>query len=459
MSKKQSQLAPLNLSYVVVMAAAGLLISSGCSRSGKEAGTIQQVPQTCPGHCPPLAQQAPMPPPPLMLPPSCSPQTRCGFPPSGIDKTYHGHQPKRPIVRVKPPTTYPPIDVPVQNGTYRGGSGPIHSGERSSRREFAITEYDASHETPDQTFAESEREGPAIVGAASGVRDGQSRDELRWTGAGQDGLRAQLQRFVNSKSGTSHGARDLKFAKTVTDSKFNVDWTTREANLTITLEKNGQSQRLTFAGTLTNKLLLQAGSLSSGARVQVDAACMDLNGGCQTVYAKIQDASSGVVDTAHVLIRSTPASIFTKAVDGLGAAHNREFDKFVGILVNTVKHSGEPGALNNLMLRTTETINGSSTYKIEMGILTEDRTLETLNLGGSLVKPVSGISMAAPASVLRSSSLIADTLRSVALIANDGRGNLKLSITVRKATQQANEDVVQVTISRMHKPVRPLILL
>jgi hypothetical protein len=189
--------------------------------------------------------------------------------------------------------------------------------------------------------------------------------------------------------------------------------------------------------------------------MDVTGACMDLNGGCSTVYVKIQEAVGTKISVAHMIIRQTEATLFTHA-QGFGLANNPEFDALLETLVRTDHHAGELNALNSLKLRTSETINGQASFRVEMGIRSAYNTQDTLNLGGPLVKPQEHSMMTAGAQVLRSTSPAADTIRSVLLTRNDGRGTLTLALTVRKATATAHEDTMDLTFSRIHKPTRPL---
>jgi len=317
--------------------------------------------------------------------------------------------------------------------------------------------YDPTGLTPSQIFDASRRQGPVCVGNESDVANGDSSEPLYYSGSGQDHLRDNLQTWVDTKTRRDRVQRDKDFAKKVSNGRFDVDWALRAVTLDLTI-KGVQGPRVArFMGQLDNRLVFRGGDLLSGNHLRVEAACMDLNGGCQTVYALVQDGTGGVVRTAHMLIRQSQATLFTHA-DGFGVAHNPEFDSLLETLVRTDHHAGELNALNRLTLRTSETINGQSNFAVEMGIRSAYNTQQTLNLGGPLVKPATDIALNAEAQVLRSTSPAADTIRNVTLVNNDGRGTLTLAVTIRKATADAQEDTMELTISRIHKPVRPLVI-
>ena len=394
--------------FIVVMAVLGFIATSACTRSGGSNPPIQQDPQ---------AVATPIP----------------------TDRSELDKQTGKSAQDDKGPQQAGPQKPPQQAGPQ-------------------VVTYDPSGMAPGQIFDQSGKQSPTIIGNPSNVTNGQSGETLDYSGSGQDSLRDQIQTFVDTQTRSERIQRDKKFAKTISNGRFDVDWTSRTATLDISIKGANGSKVYRFAGPLTNKLLLHAGDLRHGQHISIEAACMDLNGGCNTVYAKVQDGTGGLVRTAHVLIRTTKATLYTHADNGFHSANNEEFDSLLHTFVNTVEHSGELDALNRLTLRTSETINGQSNFKVEMGIRSISNTQDTLNFTGPLVKPADDIDLAAPAQLVRSTSPMANTIRNVTLVNNDGRGTLTLAITVRKATVDAQEDTMDVTVARIHKPVRTLII-
>ncbi len=320
------------------------------------------------------------------------------------------------------------------------------TGSKKKSSDIELTYLDPTGLTPTQIF-----------GRQKTASTNNMNRTVKFSGSSQDSLRDQLELSVRTGTGAQFKAGDLEFAKTLKSASFDMNWSNREAVLTLVISQNGALRQVGFRGKLNNSLVLRSGSLTRDSKMALEAACMDLNGGCETVYAKIQDASSGVVKTAHLLIRTSSATIYMKA-QGADPSRNAEFGRLYNVLDKTVRNSGAVGTLNNLTLRTTEVINGSSFFKVEMGIRSGVRSEEQLNLGGEMVKAVGTSAIQSTAGVMHSTSPIADTIRSVSLLQNDGRGDLTLGITIRKATAQAIEESMELTIARIHKPVRPLII-
>ncbi len=317
--------------------------------------------------------------------------------------------------------------------------------------------YDPTGLTPSEIFARSARQGLPVTGDESDVPNGQSNEPLYYSGAGQDDLREELQTWVNSKSSSGVASRNREFAKRVLNGRFDVNWQTRQTTLDITVRGEKGARVYRFSSPLSNRQFFSSGNVKMGDKLAIDGACMDLNGGCSTVYVKVQEANGIKISVAHMIIRQTEATLFTHA-QGFGIANNPEFDALLETMVRTDHHSGELNALNSLKLRTSETINGQASFRVEMGIRSAYNTQETLNLGGPLVKPAEDYNMTASAQLLRSTSPAANTIRSVLLTRNDGRGTLTLAVTVRKATPASQEDTMDLTFSRLHKPTRPLMI-
>lgn len=393
-------------------AVTGLILMNACTRGGGGQNIEQKTP--------PIATPAPG--------PTTSPEL-------DKDSSKSSTDPKSPDEKSKDVAP----DAPVSNG---------------SNDEIKIDDNTASGD-PDSAILDPTGLTPTQIFGQSSVDS--TTTDLHYSGAGQDGLRRQIQKYVDAKAETARAKRDKAFAKSIVNAEFHVDWSTREAQISVLLNRKSGQHFVRFNGSLDNKLLFRSGDLHGGSRLALEAACMDLRGGCDTVYVKLTDASTGQARTAHLLLRTTKSTLFTKA-DGFNLSRNEEFNNLLAVLVNTVKNSGRVGALNSLTLRTTEVINGRSSFKVEMSIRTGYRYQDDLNFGGALLKKPGTSSLLAPARVLPSSSPMGQTIRNVALIQNDGRGDLTLAVTIRKAAPEANEDTMNITFARIHKPVRPLIL-
>lgn len=328
-----------------------------------------------------------------------------------------------------------------------------------------VVTYDPSGLEPDQVFENSRNQGVVIPGEQSDIDDFLGND-LFYTGSGQDSLREQLLERLNSRPDSAEKAADQELARAVRVQSFDVNWDSRNVRLSILMARPGKRMPIVFTGKLNNKLIFRAGSNKKKDGFSVEAACMDLNGGCHTVLIKLQERSKGRTASAYMIQRETSATLFTEG-NGYNAARNPEYNRLLEILWNTVSNPGGPRAVKILKLITSETINGVSEFSIKMVMRTNRYDEQTLAWRGPLLKPsgadVMDLSIEqlpsrayANGQAIYPKGLISDTIRDTRLIRNDGRGNLQLEVIIRKSTIAGKEDRFKLTIARIHTPVRPL---
>lgn len=350
----------------------------------------------------------------------------------------------------------------------------------------SVIYYDPSGLTPDQIF--NRKATVDLAGAFVGERVrsdiiSATGEPLYYTGSGQDNLREYLYTLVNERAAQQHEIireGDKKLAQTIQLSNFKVDWDSRRAELYFKLERIGSEgqlvmSRVTLQGPLDNLARFQVGSLKKAPYLAAEVACMDISGGCQTVHVRVQDASTGNIQTAHLIARHTPASlVFTGNAPGV--SKNLEYDRLVSILVNTEKRPSGQNVVEKLTLTTSETIGGASNFAVNMKIRLMDqfgRTGgDTIEVTGPLAKPRDndspniGLNVQPALTVINGEIVttqsigtqgrIVDTIREARLLKNDGRGNLQVELTVRNAAGEsvlnAKEDRIVLTVGRIHTP-------
>lgn len=392
-----------------------------------------------------------------------------------------GEQPK--------PQATPPPSAPATNGRTNGSelngnsgrSAQTHDGTsvttpestNGSGMDPTVTYFDPTGLTPDQIFASSSNSSDGgSAGLQSEFQDSMGHS-LIYSGAGQDDLREQLWARVNSVQDPQQRAADESLARELGLATYTVDWNTRTMRISILQVQNGHRRQLNFDGVLDNNLLARFGDLQSSPYIAAEAACMDLNGGCNTIHIKVMENQNGVPRNAHIIARNSNATLFTEG-NGYGLASNPEYDRLLGVMLNTVHSPGATETVKKLALETSETINGSSNFLVSMKIKTASPLHpqggeQLLVWTGPLVKPTNSNRLdlmltAAPSYntvggqpvVLQ--GLISDTIRDTRLVRNDGHGNLQLAVTVRKSTATAKEDTMVLTVARIHKPVKNLVL-
>ncbi len=350
----------------------------------------------------------------------------------------------------------------------------------------SVVYYDPSGLTPDQIF--NRKSAVDLAGAFVGERVrsdiiSATGEPLFYTGSSQDNLREYLYTLVNERAGQQHEIireGDKKLAQTIQLSHFKVDWDSRRAELYFKLERLGSQgqvvmSRVTLKGPLDNLARFQVGSLKRAPYLAAEVACMDISGGCQTVHIRVQDASTGNIQTAHLIARQTAASLVF-AGNAPGVSKNAEYDRLVSILVNTEKQPAGENVVEKLTLTTSETIGGASNFSVNMKIRLMDqygRTGgDTVEVTGPLAKPRGnnnpniGLNVQPALTVINGEIVttdsigtqgrIVDTIREARLLKNDGRGNLQVELTVRNAVGEsvegAKEDRILLTVARKHTP-------
>ena len=346
----------------------------------------------------------------------------------------------------------------------------------------SVVYYDPNGATPDQIFARKEaidRNGAFIGELVRSDIVSSNGESIYYTGAGKDNLREQLYTLVNERAARQHPiiqAGDKELAQTIQLASFNIDWSSRRAELQFKFERMGSYgkvtiQKFTLQGPLDNLTRFKVGTLTKAPFVQAEVACMDISGGCQTVHIRAQDNSTGNIRTAHLIARHTNATLYIEG-NAPGVSKNAEYDRLMSILLNTVTHPRGQNVVEKLTLTTSETIGGASNFTTTMKIRLQDvygRTGgDTVELTGPLAKPrgndnpnvAVNVSPAltvingeiVPTTAIGTEGRIVDVIRDTRLVKNDGRGNLQLDLTVRTAAIGAQEDRIRLTISRIHTP-------
>lgn len=372
-----------------------------------------------------------------------------------------------------------------QTAGVEGEPDPLAAKPAAPSRELeleSVVYYDPNGLTPDQIFAKKSAvdQAGAFLGEAvrSDINAG-SGEALFYTGAGEDTLRDHLYTLVNQRAAMMDEvtrAGDKRLAQTIQLSDFNVDWSRRTAELNFSLERIGSQGRLVKShvkveGSIDNLNRFEVGSLKRKPYIKAMVACMDISGGCKTVHIRVQDASSGQVETAHMIARHTNATLFIRG-NAPGVSQNAEYDRLMGILLNTVNAPSGQNVVEQLTLTTSETIGGASNFAARMKMRLQDiygRTGgDTFEVTGPLAKPRGSdqVNVAVnvtpaltvingelvPTTAIGTQGRIVDVVRAARLIRNDGRGNLELELTIRSAAIGALEDRILLTVARIHTP-------
>lgn len=350
----------------------------------------------------------------------------------------------------------------------------------------SVVYYDPSGLTRDQIFnkkAQVDLAGPSIgelVRSDIVSSDGQ---EIFYTGAGKDTLRTHLHALVNERAATLDDetrAADKVLAQTIQLADFNVDWSSRRAVLNFRferLDKHGKLElnKVKIEGPLDNLTRFTVGSLKVRPFLAAEVACMDISGGCKTVHIRVQDRSTGRTQTAHLIARHTNATMDIDGTKRLGASGNPEYERLLGVLVNTTTQPSGQNVVEQLTLTTSETIGGASNFAVKLTVRLRDQWGRTggdiIEMTGPLAKPLNSelLDVAAnvtptftvinneivPTSAIGTYDRFVDSISDVRLVRNNGRGVLQLDLTIRNTTGGSPEQI-SLAFGRIHTPTGPV---
>lgn len=385
--------------------------------------------------------------------------------------------PAPPVKRDTPPPNDPSktppggeLDGDSSRSSQEPGAPPVVE-EKVERR---IIPYDPRGLTPDEIYTSSDQRPPADMSNVPSDLSTDEGEKLFFSGAGMDDLREQLHAAVEATLDEEVKQINAQFAAGVTMSTFEVNEVSGRVRATVTLKRGGKPQQFIFAGTLNNKGIFRSGDVKVAPFVALDMACMDRGAGCQTAHIRIRDGHRNQVRTAHIIARQSSSDIHIDA-PGFGVARNPEYDRLLGLLVDTINNPNGSNKVDRISFVTSETINGPSMFWITTHFVLSNRyswtgsSSQMISFMGPLVKPENSSILEQKVEVVpsvttidglpvRVNGLLSDTVQTVRLIRNDGRGNLKFAITVRQSHAKGSEETFHLLFARKHKPVRQLVL-
>ncbi len=340
--------------------------------------------------------------------------------------------------------------------------GPENSGSTEARNDGAANEsggdeartgvihYDPSGMNPDQIREASEAQGPVLVGPKSDLQDFAGND-LSYSGSGQDTLREVITAHVESREADQKQA-DAELVRRIKTASVDIGWNSRSMLVSVTIERSGHATEFTTRGSLTNRLTLSTPVPRLPGDVSFDATCMDLSGGCKTVHLMVQEKSVNGPRTAHILIRKTTGAFFLEAT-AADRHTNDEFNEMLEIM--WLRDQKSVRRIEQLDMDTVEVIGGTSSFLVKMLARKNSYQAEWLMFSGPLVKPQTSSDTNVMVDVVGRGSLNR-SIRDTRLTYNDGRGNLRVVVTVRKLRENEREASLTLTLARVHTPTRPI---
>ena len=333
-------------------------------------------------------------------------------------------------------------EVQFSDGTHDGTEGSSAS-EKSAAKKKAnkkIRKLNAAGVTRTKSTRE----------VAAGDLQDANGTSLLYSGASSDDLRSQIEAIAPSSG------NDLAWATELSRGMLYFTQRTREVEVDVLQTRpSGEQYKITLRGRVDREgraLLPDSGSQIYGA-----IECLDLNGGCETAHVKIVNSAYSPAREAHLIIRTTNSKLRTTG-KGFDVSHNHDYDWFLNILVNTATGKSDVGYVQRLVVQTSETMHGVSNLSVAMDILNLNR-VEFIDFNGPLVRysdsdetntVMNQTSRNRPGTL----RLISYELTDVRMVTNNGRGEIKVALTVRGANAGSVADTVTLQLDRIENAIK-----
>jgi hypothetical protein len=279
-------------------------------------------------------------------------------------------------------------------------------------------------------------------------------------------LRARNQRVDQStRQANLAAAGSVQFAQLSVESMSN------DAIVTLKIKEQGTVKVYNLAGGLEEGVATRLrsvysgnGTVTTGTRaITATAKCLDLDGGCETTFVRVKIGEENCSAIINVVFRKSVSDLYFNFAAKSGDSDNREFLILRDFFMNTIKnekHTENKIAVANMS--SWEVVNGKSGAALSMLGLNN----EFLAFGVKLVAPEAGTSVNLPASRIAkdaddSLDLLslnqyglnyANTVGEARLIANNGLGQVRIMIKMRKRANYP-QDKVAITFMRRIKPL------
>ena len=320
------------------------------------------------------------------------------------------------------------------------------------------------------------------------IHTGADGQQLVFSGSSEDEivpiLRGRLDRVPDNRKREAN----FKLAQEVGFTTVEIDWargrSVRPLTVTTLLERYGRRRHYALKGFLGKDFKGTFGNPRAWPFISGDIVCLDLNGGCRTMRLRFFDTAnetglaeasggSSSARTAYVVVRDTTAALNTKGRDPGAYPDNREYARLMGIFTKTGRVPGALDTVNYLNFRTSETVNGSSTFVVTMRMrLSNGRGrmfgTQQLRWSGPLLRTDSSSFVNVRVSqeptfwyaegqqipVNPDFDTISNTVKLSRLVFNNGRGTIGLAVTIRATKPWVPEESLNLTVTRKQNPIK-----
>ncbi len=292
---------------------------------------------------------------------------------------------------------------------------------------------------------------------------GVGENGLLYTSSSTDTLMSYL-RARNSKVDAVSRKMNLAAAASVVSAKLSVDKSTQDVLVSLKIKEGSEVRNYALAGTRaegeSNRLLKVGTAGLPGVRdMQGTIKCLDLDGGCETTFVRLQIGSAGSSAIINVIFRDSLANIHVDFLKEQSSTY--EFLVLKEFFVNSIKKVQHiDNKIKEARMSSYEVVNG----KAEAVLSIEGLNNELIAFSAPLLSPEVGssinVGMSRVASLSEMTDLMgstpklnyANSIASGRVLANNGLGQVKTVLKLRQGAQQAADQIV-VTFARKIKPL------
>lgn len=299
---------------------------------------------------------------------------------------------------------------------------------------------------------------------------GLGQDGLAYTSSSTDQLLSFL-RARNDKVDVITRRTNLDAAVSIQSAAMSVDPLSGDSVITLKIQEGSDVKVYNVAGVSnyggSASLLrsVQSGneeSTTGGRPLEGTLKCLDLDGGCETSFARLKIGAPGSSAILNLVFRNSSADLYFHLPAADAHSENSEFVELQNFVLNTVRKVDTNDRIKSVRMSSWEVVNGRS------GVILAIRGYnnELLAFEGPLLAPEAGTGVNVALSRVAenkkdSLNLIslnntkltyANWISEARMVANNGLGQVRVALKMRKRGSYA-QDQFSVTFMRTIKPI------
>lgn len=296
---------------------------------------------------------------------------------------------------------------------------------------------------------------------------GVTADGLVYTSSGTDELLNFL-RARNEKVSYETRRLNLEAAASVQHAKLSVDSMSGDVIITLKVREGNDIKVYNVAGSQgegaaspVRSVRAGNGERTTGTRaLEGTVKCLDLDGGCENVFARLKIGSSPSSAIINVVFRTSSADLYFNLPEQF--SDNPEYLILRDYVRNTIRKENTIDRIKSVGLSSFEVVNGRSGFTV----VTKGANNELLAFAGPLLAPEAGTGVNIPltriakdqqdsldlVSLSNSKLNYANWIGEARLVANNGLGQIRIALKMRKRASYA-QDQFAVTFMRKIKPL------